>query len=145
MNGFCFFFSSRRRHTRWNCDWSSDVCSSDLFMISISVPSLALSADVAMRRSADDRERFIYELSDQLRNIADPDRIMTRVAGAIGRYLAASRAGYSEIDESAHIIARAQWHAEHLSDVTGRFPLQAFGSVALDQLMRGETRVVDDT
>src|SRR6266481_4914514 len=25
-----FFFSSRRRHTRWNCDWSSDVCSSDL-------------------------------------------------------------------------------------------------------------------
>src|SRR5438309_5807166 len=28
---FFFFFSSRRRHTRWNCDWSSDVCSSDLF------------------------------------------------------------------------------------------------------------------
>src|SRR5438309_7331481 len=27
---FSFFFSSRRRHTRWNCDWSSDVCSSDL-------------------------------------------------------------------------------------------------------------------
>src|SRR5689334_24227133 len=25
-----FFFASRRRHTRWNCDWSSDVCSSDL-------------------------------------------------------------------------------------------------------------------
>src|SRR5438309_4877414 len=25
-----FFFSSRRRHTRWNSDWSSDVCSSDL-------------------------------------------------------------------------------------------------------------------
>src|SRR3989338_10855363 len=23
-------FSSTRRHTRWNCDWSSDVCSSDL-------------------------------------------------------------------------------------------------------------------
>src|SRR5689334_23467626 len=28
--GNAFFFSSRRRHTRWNCDWSSDVCSSDL-------------------------------------------------------------------------------------------------------------------
>src|SRR5689334_25136266 len=25
-----FFFSSRRRHTKWNCHWSSDVCSSDL-------------------------------------------------------------------------------------------------------------------
>src|SRR5260370_24932387 len=27
---FFFFFSSRRRHTRFKCDWSSDVCSSDL-------------------------------------------------------------------------------------------------------------------
>src|SRR5439155_19027240 len=31
INGGCvFFFSSRRRHTRWPRDWSSDVCSSDL-------------------------------------------------------------------------------------------------------------------
>src|SRR5260370_42482428 len=28
-----FFFSSRRRHTRFKCDWSSDVCSSDLIDI----------------------------------------------------------------------------------------------------------------
>src|SRR3989338_1539055 len=30
-NSVIFFFSSRRGHTRWNCDWSSDVCSSDLW------------------------------------------------------------------------------------------------------------------
>src|SRR5207237_6814259 len=30
MYYFFFFFSSRRRHTRFKCDWSSDVCSSDL-------------------------------------------------------------------------------------------------------------------
>src|SRR2546430_8052172 len=29
---FYFFFSSRRRHTRFDCDWSSDVCSSDLLV-----------------------------------------------------------------------------------------------------------------
>src|SRR5690625_7931698 len=28
-----FFFSSRRRHTRWPRDWSSDVCSSDLVIL----------------------------------------------------------------------------------------------------------------
>src|SRR6266480_3348941 len=28
-----FFFSSRRRHTRLTCDWSSDVCSSDLAVL----------------------------------------------------------------------------------------------------------------
>src|SRR5260370_31701756 len=31
--GPVFFFSSRRRHTRFKCDWSSDVCSSDLWIM----------------------------------------------------------------------------------------------------------------
>src|SRR2546430_3733944 len=36
-----FFFSSRRRHTRFDCDWSSDVCSSDLHCLPVNLPSLA--------------------------------------------------------------------------------------------------------
>src|SRR5256885_5818134 len=32
---YCFFFSSRRRHTRLQGDWSSDVCSSDLYVTAI--------------------------------------------------------------------------------------------------------------
>src|SRR5260370_13999791 len=35
-----FFFSSRRRHTRFKCDWSSDVCSSDLLELITGVLSL---------------------------------------------------------------------------------------------------------
>src|SRR2546429_590020 len=34
LHCLCFFFSSRRRHTRCSRDWSSDVCSSDLFLAS---------------------------------------------------------------------------------------------------------------
>src|SRR6266508_4683078 len=33
VRGFLFFCSSRRRHTRWPRDWSSDVCSSDLVVL----------------------------------------------------------------------------------------------------------------
>src|SRR5690606_40193977 len=33
LSGVFFFFSSRRRHTRFSRDWSSDVCSSDLYMV----------------------------------------------------------------------------------------------------------------
>src|SRR5436190_20420031 len=39
---FFFFFSSRRRHTRSLCDWSSDVCSSDLLYSSTSPRGLIL-------------------------------------------------------------------------------------------------------
>src|SRR2546430_3190008 len=45
-----FFFSSRRRHTRFDCDWSSDVCSSDL-------PPPASGTSLLMR------ERIVMALS----------------------------------------------------------------------------------
>src|SRR5205085_4283862 len=39
-----FFFSSRRRHTRFDCDWSSDVCSSDLTHSASVAQALAVGA-----------------------------------------------------------------------------------------------------
>src|SRR2546429_5199663 len=41
-----FFFSSRRRHTRCSRDWSSDVCSSDLF----DSQTQTLSREIAKRQ-----------------------------------------------------------------------------------------------
>src|SRR5437762_972871 len=48
---FFFFFSSRRRHTRYIGDWSSDVCSSDLFVASYlyDVPFLKSSPQPVLR------------------------------------------------------------------------------------------------
>src|SRR5438034_10780869 len=48
---FFFFFSSRRRHTRSLCDWSSDVCSSDL-----------KAQERAMTLRAEASERLIEEI-----------------------------------------------------------------------------------
>ena len=42
---FLFFFSSRRRHTRSLCDWSSDVCSSDLENICCNRAQVAICKD----------------------------------------------------------------------------------------------------
>src|SRR5579862_9936121 len=54
-----FFFSSRRRHTIWNCDWSSDVCSSDLHLRShpgLAEIDLGRDAGGAKLRSEERRE-----------------------------------------------------------------------------------------
>src|SRR4030066_2441468 len=55
-----FFFSSRRRHTRFKCDWSSDVCSSDLWSKSPK-PASSSSAKAltgwCVARLVSDRER----------------------------------------------------------------------------------------
>src|SRR5690348_17784875 len=49
--GSSFFFSSRRRHTRWTGDWSSDVCSSDLFGWSVD-PWMAAALGLSLNASA---------------------------------------------------------------------------------------------
>src|SRR5260221_6117361 len=65
-----FFFSSRRRHTRSLCDWSSDVCSSDLRRLRRRGHIVYLSAEIrAVSRSADG-----FEVS----NSATTLRIATR-------------------------------------------------------------------
>src|SRR5690348_17397729 len=48
-----FFFSSRRRHTRWTGDWSSDVCSSDLEPRLAALPLVLLSSLGGMRGGID--------------------------------------------------------------------------------------------
>src|SRR5688572_32545682 len=52
MCGLClffFFFSSRRRHTRFDCDWSSDVCSSDLVLLGLGLGVLLTAVAVEHR------------------------------------------------------------------------------------------------
>src|SRR6266511_5845645 len=54
---FFFFFSSRRRHTRFSRDWSSDVCSSDLFVARAALNNLARVA--LARRDAESLRRCL--------------------------------------------------------------------------------------
>src|SRR5260370_26305427 len=61
-SGFFFFFSSRRRHTRFKCDWSSDVCSSDLQKLEIlkndaDPPAIARHIAAAERRDVGGLEK----------------------------------------------------------------------------------------
>src|SRR5712692_11464691 len=58
-----FFFSSRRRHTRWNCDWSSDVCSSDLVRREDAKAHEVLMA-IASGRTFDDPKRLRHETEE---------------------------------------------------------------------------------
>src|SRR5689334_416463 len=54
----CFFFSSRRPHTSWNCDWSSDVCSSDLDAVKGRAPGLPVSCSADVVAEYREFERF---------------------------------------------------------------------------------------
>src|SRR5438132_7149257 len=64
-----FFFSSRRRHTRSLCDWSSDVCSSDLYMGMLATIINALALQNALEK-ADLQTRVLSAI--EMRAVAEP-------------------------------------------------------------------------
>src|SRR5690348_8114624 len=53
-----FFFSSRRRHTRWTGDWSSDVCSSDLMTLLLLAGLQPISYDLYESADVDGATRW---------------------------------------------------------------------------------------
>src|SRR2546430_3905824 len=69
-----FFFSSRRRHTRFDCDWSSDVCSSDLVLRMRLTPGAASRLNEFTQHHIGERLAVLLngELSGALPVIRDP-------------------------------------------------------------------------
>src|SRR6266508_6194719 len=65
-----FFFSSRRRHTRWPRDWSSDVCSSDLWAGGDRGPDALDAGECAQREPG-------REGADERRRPIEPDQAST--------------------------------------------------------------------
>src|SRR6267142_1277925 len=80
-----FFFSSRRRHTRLTCDWSSDVCSSDLAKLPILRETSLVIADLQVR--------YVGTLGGNVAN-GDPGNDMPAVMLCLGAtYILASKGG----------------------------------------------------
>src|SRR5215510_13152734 len=92
-----FFFSSRRRHTRWPRDWSSDVCSSDL-LVALVQPIVARvvedhvedDAQAGRMRAADE----VYEIGARTESWIDVEKILdgVTVIAVVGSALLEDRA-----------------------------------------------------
>src|SRR2546430_3792128 len=68
---FFFFFSSRRRHTRFDCDWSSDVCSSDLGLFNRPYADARLHQEVERAKRAASSLTLLMADVDDFKTIND--------------------------------------------------------------------------
>src|SRR5690242_2039908 len=101
---FFFFFSSRRRHTRLTCDWSSDVCSSDL-----SSARDVAEADRATARAelaAIDSEAKALQKAVQP---ADRDRVLDRLTAEAGYEHALAAALGDDLEVGLDVEAERFW------------------------------------
>src|SRR2546422_6959962 len=84
----CFFFSSRRRHTRCSRDWSSDVCSSDLMGGGTGTGASPIIAQMARDLGALTigivTKPFLFEGRKRMRQAEMGDRKSTRLNSSHG-------------------------------------------------------------
>src|SRR3712207_8167126 len=104
-----FFFSSRRRHARSLCDWSSDVCSSDL----------------VARHAGADHCRVVLRVFGSLLEleVSDNGRGFARGEGAAGMGLVSMRERAEELGGTCEISAVPEGGTR----VVARLPLEASG------------------
>src|SRR6266481_6303412 len=107
-----FFCSSRRRHTRWNCDWSSDVCSSDLKQ---------LTTDVRPEPNGNRREVLVYQRLLAGGRFGAPGVYASVFDEDCGRFwLFLEDVGYLTLNHgdqeewTASVLLLAKMHGEHL-------------------------------
>src|SRR2546430_13363430 len=95
------FFSSRRRHTRFDCDWSSDVCSSDLHALNLQ-RAYAVCIDLP---SDTHRLRFLRDYSLSLA----PDGDVYAANGTLGVLARVDRSEERRVGKEC----RSRWSPYH--------------------------------
>jgi signal transduction histidine kinase len=102
-------------------------------------------AEITERVFNDRRLRFLFALSDRLRDLSDPREIMHVAAEALGTHLRAGRVGYSELDDSGEfIVVRRDWTDGTLPSMTGMHRANDFGPEIAEQLRSGCSVRIDD-
>src|SRR5207237_5869438 len=94
---FFFFFSSRRRHTIFKCDWSSDVCSSDLLVhgSNPTVTAIECSGGISVLRMSDGSQlpgslRVNFKWHFRMIGVVALIRTLPNQAGQTSQFLSAA-------------------------------------------------------
>src|SRR6266436_8211241 len=100
-----FFFSSRRRHTRCSRDWSSDVCSSDLWLPSITIGIKTMNLARPVSRSlvrSDNLSHVMLRASRSKSRVADAFVGEERRQKTVGAQAGFDGKGFADERRSVH-------------------------------------------
>ncbi|WP_243370570.1 HWE histidine kinase domain-containing protein [Microvirga solisilvae] len=107
--------------------------------------TVIVNLDITPSKENEVRERFLLNLSDQIRDLIRPDDILMTVSENLGKHLGVTRLGYGEIDHDTMMLTTlVDWRVEGMPYMVGRHPLTPFGSFVCDEMRAGRILVIDD-
>ncbi|MFC7203677.1 bacterio-opsin activator domain-containing protein [Haloferax namakaokahaiae] len=102
------------------------------------------AAEAALERQAE-LNAFRVELSDQLRQLADPIEVQTTAARVLGEYIGADHAHHGEVyaDENTCRVY-SDYHTDQVPSLVGEYDMRDYGEFLLDAYVRGDSVVIED-
>ena len=95
-------------------------------------------------RQGEERLRFLNELGEATRALADPERIMATVTRLLGQHLRVSRCAYADVEADTDRFTIRQDYTDNCASAVGEYRLTLFGPRALSEMTAGETLVIRD-
>jgi len=99
--------------------------------------------DQALRES-EEHFRFLNNLSEATRTLADPGQIMAVTARMLGGHLHASRCGYAYMEQDGDQVTTLHDYTDGCASVAGTYQLSLFGARASATLRSGQTLIIRD-
>lgn len=107
--------------------------------------TVIVNLDITPSKENEVRERFLLNLSDQIRDLIRPDDILMTVSEALGKHLGVTRLGYGEIDHDTMMLTTlVDWRVDGMPYMVGRHPLAPFGPFICGEMKAGRMIVIDD-
>ena len=103
-----------------------------------------LFTDITERREADERHRFLVQLDDAVRPLADPAEITTTAARLLGEHLRADRCAYADVEADEDTFNLMGDYCRGVPSIVGRYKMSQFGVEALARMRANEPYVVED-
>ncbi len=108
------------------------------------VRAIGTAIDITRRRRADERQRFLLDLSDAIRTTADPQEVKRLATLRLGAFLDVNRVGYAEVDDDGITALLDAPYLRDAEPIDGRVVLDDFGVAMTTRLRAGETIVDGD-
>jgi PAS domain S-box-containing protein len=100
-------------------------------------------AEQALRES-EEHFRFLNNVAEATRTLADPEQIMAAMARMLGRQLRASRCAYADVADDSEQFTILHDYTDGCASTVGSYRLSLFGPHAVARLLGGETLVIRD-
>ncbi|HTF87620.1 MAG TPA: CHASE3 domain-containing protein [Planctomycetota bacterium] len=95
-------------------------------------------------RDSEEHFRFLNELAESTRRLADPGQIMSVMTRMLGRHLGASRCAYADVDKDGEKFNILHDYTDGCASTVGSYRLSLFGARAVATLQHGQTLIIRD-